>query len=257
MGIFIFLFGLIIGSFLNALIWRLPKGISLIKGRSECPGCHHILGALDLIPVFSFIFLKGKCRFCRAKISWQYPAVELCTATLFSLNYALSNEFLSLNNIAPGEIITQLFNFFFISVLIATFVTDLRWGLIFDAIMYPGIIAAILVQLINPLTHQLINFSMAALIGAGVFAFQYLISKGKWIGSGDIILGGFLGLVLGWPKILIALYLAYVSGALTALLLMSLGIKKIKDTLPLGCFLAAAGIILIILEGARLVSLLE
>ena len=164
---------------------------------------------------------------------------------------------MSLNNIAPGEIITQLFNFFFISVLIATFVTDLRWGLIFDAIMYPGIIAAILVQLINPLTHQLINFSMAALIGAGVFAFQYLISKGKWIGRGDIILGGFLGLVLGWPKILIALYLAYVSGALKALLLMSLGIKKIKDTLPLGCFLAAAGIILIILEGARLVSLLE
>ncbi|PIY78427.1 MAG: prepilin peptidase, partial [Parcubacteria group bacterium CG_4_10_14_0_8_um_filter_35_7] len=84
---FIFIFGLCIGSFLNAVIWRLHRKESFFKGRSYCPKCRHSLGARDLIPLLSFLLLKGKCRYCKEKISWQYPVVELATGLLFCLVY--------------------------------------------------------------------------------------------------------------------------------------------------------------------------
>jgi prepilin signal peptidase PulO-like enzyme (type II secretory pathway) len=247
----IFIFGLLIGSFLNALIWRLYKGKSIVKARSQCPHCNHILKTIDLIPVVSFILLKGRCRYCGKAISWQYPLVELTTATLFVLDFILK---ITAGSIPSGGqlLITLLQDFFFISILVVTFVSDVRWNLIFDKLMIAGMIAALIfIHFTNPyplIPSLYLNLLLAATVGAGVFALQYILSKGRAVGSGDIFLGGLLGLILGWPAIIYALGLAYVVGALTALLLIALRKKDWKDTLPLGTFLSASGILLLLIS---------
>ncbi len=246
---FVFIFGLCVGSFLNVVICRLPEGKSIAKGRSKCPDCKHTLGFFDLIPLISFLALRGRCRYCHKHISYQYPIIELITAILFTLAF-ISTPFSQFYLLPPISYL--LLKFFFIAILIITFVTDLRQNLIYDMVLIPGIILALFSPLFHYLSPNIIlsqyqNILISGLLGAGVFALQYFISKGRWIGSGDIFLGGFLGLILGWPKILIALYLAYVSGALVALFLMGVGKKKLGDTLPLGCFLAGAGILLLLI----------
>ena len=126
---FIFLFGLTIGSFLNCVIYRLEKSESFLKGRSYCPNCKHILGWQDLIPVFSFLILKGKCRYCQQKISWQYPLVELFTGLIFLfVFYILHSTF---------YILISCF-------LIVIFVYDLKYSLIPDKIIYPAIILSLI-----------------------------------------------------------------------------------------------------------------
>ncbi len=235
----IFILGLCIGSFLNVIIIRLHDGASPLKGRSMCPQCKHTLAWYELIPLASFIIQQGRCRHCQAHISWQYPFVEFGTGVLFAMlsSPIFSYQFSVLSNFS----ITQLLNYLFLCILIVTFVTDLRWNLIYDAVVWPGIVLALLITL-SPY-HLL-----AALVGGGAFALQYILSRGAWVGSGDILLGAFLGLILGFPAILAALFLTYISGSLVALLLMSLGGKKTKDTLPLGCFMCAVAILLLLIR---------
>ena len=236
--LFILLMGLCVGSFLNVVIIRLHERQSL-GGRSRCPHCSHTLAWYDLFPVLSFVVQHGRCRYCKQRISWQYPLIELATGLLFLL--------LSLANLPP---IYCLASTIYISLLIVTLITDLRWNLIYDAVLWPGIILALLIPLVSSpsLATTYSSILLAALVGGGVFALQHIVSRGRWVGSGDIILGVFLGLILGFPLILWALFLAYVSGAIVALLLMSLGLKTKKDTLPLGCFLCAAGILLLLIH---------
>ena len=134
--VIIFVFGLLIGSFLNCLIWRLYSE-ETIKGRSYCPKCRHQISWYDNIPVLSFIFLKGKCRHCRKKISWQYTIIELTCAILFALAF-------DLNVLASASPLKLFFDLFLISSLIVIFVFDLRWMMIsvksiyFSAIVLPS-----------------------------------------------------------------------------------------------------------------------
>ena len=232
---YFFILGLCIGSFLNVIIIRLHDGASPFKGRSMCPECKHILSWYELIPLLSFAIQQGRCRHCHRRISLQYPLIELSTGILFVI--------VSLQGpLSPYHLITTLF---FLCILIITFVTDFRWNLIYDAVVWPGIAVAFFTipYTLNP--NPFWNTLFAALIGAGVFALQYVLSRGAWVGSGDILLGGFLGLILGHPTILALLFFTYVSGSLIALLLMSLGKKKHHDTLPLGCFMCVVGILLL------------
>lgn len=238
MTVFIFILGLCIGSFLNVLICRLPCGQSA-DGRSQCPRCRKTLRWHELIPLASFLIQKGKCRGCDKKISWQYPLVELITAAMFVFVYN------------PQNIVLSVFLFVAVSALLVIFMIDLQYGLILDAIIWPTAILVGILQVMNGAT--IFNLLSAALLAGGFFALQWVFSKGRWIGEGDIGLGILMGLILGWPNILSALFFAYVGGALISLLLLALRKKTIKSAIPFGIFLAPATLIAL-LWGEQLIK---
>ncbi len=244
---FIFLFGLAVGSFLNSVVLRLESRESFLLGRSHCPKCRRQLTFWELIPILSFLVLGGRCRFCREKISWQYPAVELATGLAFALvflNY-FSPDLLFESKNWSLVIIYFFRDLFFASILIIIFVYDLRFYLISDQIIVAALVFIFLFNLILiglgfESANYLINLLLAGLVGGGFFLIQFLISRGRWVGAGDGRVGLIMGLVLGWPEVLVALVLAYLLGALVGLTLVLLSYKKMKSQIPFGPFLALA-----------------
>jgi len=245
--LFIFLFGLAVGSFLNCIIYRLEKNESFLKGRSYCPHCKHILAWQDLIPILSFLILRGKCRYCGKRISLQYPLVELATGILFfSIFYSTFQH----SNIPTLQ---QFIQFFYLSIvscfLIIIFVYDLKHYLIPDNVIYPAIAIAFIYQIISnfqfPISitnfqFQITNFYFSILSALGAAAFFlliFLVSRGKWIGFGDVKLGFLMGLFLGFPKILVALFFAYLIGAIIGIGLVLAKKKTLKSEVPFGPFL--------------------
>ncbi len=231
------LFGLIVGSFLNVLIIRLPQGKSP-TGRSHCPYCMRLVRWYDLVPILSFLILRGRCRFCKHALSWQYPLIELFTGIIFMLS-AIAVQPLASH---PALLsLTLLRNWIVSGVLIFTAMVDLKHQIIFDA---PLGFAAIAVFALNLyLGNGLWLGILAGIIGISFFGLQYVFSRGQWIGGGDIVLGGFLGLALSFPNIFVALALAYLMG--TAIVLPLLAVKKYqwKSRIAFGAFLSCAGII--------------
>lgn len=221
------LFGLITGSFLNAVIYRLRLGKSFLTGRSFCPECRHKLSAADLIPILSFIFLSGRCRYCGKKISWQYPLVEFFLAASFCLLYFIY-----------GGSLPFAFYVILTSFLALIFVYDLKYHLILDKVSLPALILAFIFSLI--LKMPVLEIIIGAGLGAAFFWLQYALSRGKWVGGGDIRLGGLMGAALGWQKLLAALFLAYISGSLVSLFLIIFRRKTMKSRLAFGPFLVAA-----------------
>ncbi|MDD4900850.1 MAG: prepilin peptidase [Patescibacteria group bacterium] len=239
--IFVFAFGLIIGSFLNCLIWRLHKNESLL-GRSYCPKCREQISWYDNVPLLSFIMLRGKCRHCGKPISWQYPAVELATAILFVISFVINFKFMPLDELPNFQFsILTLRNFFLISVMIVVFIYDLRWYLILDTVTLPACLLVFILNLI--LDFNLWNLLFSGIIGGGFFLIQFVISGGKWIGGGDIRLGLLMGLGLGWPGVLLATIISYFIGSAVGIGLLASGKKKWGSEVPLGIFLAAGTII--------------
>lgn len=228
-----FVFGLVVGSFLNAVIYRLSVKDSALRGRSYCPRCKHTLTAADLIPVVSFALLRGRCRYCRKPISIQYPAVELATAIAFSL---LANRFLI--EVSPAHALQWFVFAAATSFLIVIFMYDLLHYLILDAVVLPAIAVGFLGNLL--LGQSPVRMLVAALAASGFFALQYAVSKGQWIGGGDIRLGFLMGVLLSWPLILVALFLAYVVGSIVGLGLVILGSKSFGSKIPFGTFLTVA-----------------
>jgi len=241
-GAFVFVLGLCIGSFLNCAIYRVEQEKSFLKGRSFCPNCKHELNWKDLFPVFSYLFLAGKCRYCKAKISWLYPAVEISTALIFLLIFFSSPlyfNFQSFENWGIGTIWQFLslgFWFYITSVLIFIFVYDLKHYLIPDKVLLPAIIVAIVYRLVFNFS-LLQNYLIAILIGAGFFLAIFLVSQGRWMGFGDVKLAVLLGLITGFPNILVALFLAFFFGAVVGVALMIQHKKKINSEIPFGPFL--------------------
>lgn len=229
---FLFIFGLIIGSFLNVVIYRLNSGEGVVRKRSNCPHCHHQLNWSDLIPVLSFIFLKARCRYCQKPISWQYPLVELFTALIFVLGYLI------IQGQPSGLSLSLLVLYIFSSFLIVIFVYDLKHYLILDRVSLSAFLAALILNLLSG--KSLINLLAASSLAAGFFLLQFVVSKGKWIGGGDLRLGLVMGAMLGWPNILVALSLAYLSGAVIGLALIVFKKKKLDSQIPFGTFLTAA-----------------
>lgn len=256
---FSFLLGLAVGSFLNCIIYRLLQKEAFWRRRSYCPNCGHKLRALDLIPLFGFIFLKGRCQYCQKKISWQYPLVELVTAVLFILVYLKNPIFYPEINLQTAVIqfIFLIRNWFFVSVLLFIFIFDLKYYLIPDKIILPAIIITLILNILliyRDLLYSidnfkiLINFFIAVLIGGGFFLIQFLISRGRWVGGGDIRLGVLMGLILGYPTILLALFLSYLVGAIIGTGLVITGRKRWKSQVPLGPFLAGATIVVLLYQ---------
>lgn len=231
MPVLIFALGLVIGSFLNALIYRLSTSSrSIFDKHSICPRCKHALAWPDLIPVASFFILGGRCRYCKKKISIQYPLVEIATAVAFVLIY---------NRLGIIDY-RLLFQLAFASWLIVIFVYDLKHYLILDRVVYP---AAGLALIYQGYQGDLGNALLGAALLAGFFATLYYVSRGRWIGFGDVKLGLFLGLAVPFPETLALFLLAYFSGALVAVFLMLSGAKNLKDRLPFGTFLTFAAFI--------------
>jgi len=225
----IFIFGLIVGSFLNCVIYRLEEGKSFLKGRSFCPHCKHKLIWQDLIPIFSFLILRGKCRYCQKPISLQYPLVELATGIIF-LSIVLFN------------IQYSIFHILIACFLIVIFVYDLKHYLIPDKIIYPAIVIALIFnfQFLIVNEFSIFKFSILSALGAAAFFLLIvLISRGKWMGVGDIKLAFLMGLILGFPNILVALFLAFFIGAIMGIGLIATGKKTLKSEVPFGPFLVA------------------
>ncbi len=246
--IFVFLFGLIIGSFLNCLIWRLHKDEGILN-RSYCPKCKKQIAWYDNIPVLSFLLLGGKCRHCKQKISRQYPMVELATGVLFVIAFIYNFQF----PISNFQTISKLFisyfllltlkDWFLIAVMIIIFIYDLRWYLILDIITLPACIIVFILNLF--LGFDWINLLISGIIGGSFFLIQFIISRGKWIGGGDIRLGLLVGLALGWPNVIVAIFLAYFIGSLIGIGLLVTGKKKWGSKLPLGVFLSVATVVVL------------
>ncbi len=253
--VFIFIFGLLIGSFLSCFIWRLMNKISLSPfskegKRSVCPKCGKQIAWYDNIPLLSFAMLKGRCRHCKGLISVQYPIIELITGLLFVLAWQIESgvinyELMLILNpiIHNSKFIIQIFrDWFLISVMIVIFVIDLRWYLILDVITLPAAAIIFVVNLFLGFSWQ--NLFISGIIGGSFFLFQFLISNGKWIGGGDIRLGLLMGFALGWPDVLTALFLAYFIGAIIGVALIAGGKKAWGSKVPMGVFLSASTLII-------------
>lgn len=236
--ILIFIFGLMIGSFLNCVIWRLYKEESFLIGKSYCPHCHHSLGFWDLFPVLSFVFLKGKCRYCHKNISFQYPLVELATAIIFSLIY------LHLGIIS----LSFIFWLIIISFLIIIFVFDLKYFIIPDEVIYPAIFLSIIWLLysffIGTTTNHEIILTIISALGASLFFFLiWFFSKGMAMGFGDVKLALLVGLLLGFPNTIVGLFLGFLLGAIIGSIMVFLKQKGFSSEVPFAPFIIAGAII--------------
>ena len=256
--IFIFIFGACIGSFLNVVVLRLKDG-QKITGRSHCPKCGHILKWYENIPLLSFFILRGRCSKCRQKISWQYPLVEFATGFLFLIAFIITLQsggqtIQQFNNLTIYSITLLLYYFITISFLILIFTFDLKYYLIPDKISIPAIILALFFQILllifknqslNSLISNFLFLIFSAIIISGFFALQFILSRGRWVGGGDIRLGFLMGIILGWPLGLLALFLAYILGSLVCLPLLILKNKGLKSEVPFGTFLAIATLVVL------------
>ena len=217
------------GSFLNCLIYRTETKKSFLRGRSFCPKCHHKLSFFDLIPVFSFFVLGGKCRYCHKKISWQYPLVEISTGLIFLQIFNSQFSILNFQNLINLCLLLLVSCF-----LILIFVYDLKHYIIPDKFIYPAIGAGLIFSFRN------VNFYSSLLAGGGLAGFFFLIwlvSRGRWIGFGDVKLGFLIGLLVGFPNVFVALCSASFIGAIMGIGLTLKGKKTMKSQVPFGPFL--------------------
>lgn len=248
--ILLFLFGPAIGSFLNVLIDRLPRGENLINSRSKCEGCSRILKWYDLIPVFSYILLFGKCRYCKAKIPARILLVEVLTGVSFIFTYFYYFSYLAQTN---------FLNFILILILLSCFTViffcDLQFGIIPDEMLVVILISSLLSNVFsNP--SIIINNLIVGLLSAGFFLALFLATRGRGMGFGDVKFAFIIGLLLGFPKTVVVLYCAFLTGALVSLILILLGRKKFKgDTISFGPFLVF-GVLIAVLLGDKLIRML-
>jgi leader peptidase (prepilin peptidase)/N-methyltransferase len=220
--------GLLIGSFLNVVIARVPEGRSLWRPGSACPGCGAAIAWHDNIPVLSFLALRGRCRACSVPIPWRYPIVETLTAALFA---AAAWRFgPTLDAVAAAALLAGL---------VAITVVDLERQIIPDVLSLPGILAGVLANLATGRVPWLESI-MGVLVGGGVFLAIILVSGGG-MGGGDMKLGAMLGAFLGWKVVLLSMLVAVVAGGILAVALIATGVRGRKDPIPFGPFLALGG----------------
>ncbi len=239
--ILFFLLGAAIGSFLNLVADRLPAGGSIVFPPSHCPECQRKLSAKEVIPIFSYLWLRGRCRRCKASIPVRLLWVELGTAVLFAFLYWKYGLTWELAIVA-----------IYCCLLIVLLVTDLEYNLLPNKILYPGIAIALLIAIAGSIfgfrlegvsgpsaLPWIANAAIGGAIGFVLLFILALVYRGG-MGGGDIKLAGFIGLVTAFPLVFLALFLAAVSGGLAAAVLMLTKSKSRKDTIPFGPFLALA-----------------
>ena len=268
----IFIAGVFVGSFLNVVSDRVPAHESPLKGRSRCPHCNAKLAPLDLIPLLSYLLLRGKCRYCGKKISLYYPASEILTGVAFLAIAYYLNVFTQTNALV-------WFNFAYLatlaSFLIVLFLTDIKYKLIPNRIVMPAIIFVLFFMIASfafiaissytqmkadpfgqyllqvgywqsqmfYLLRSLLITIFSALVLAGFFKLLIWATKGKGMGGGDVKLAFLVGLVNGFPLNVVAVVLAFVSGAAFSGILMLMRRKGLRDVIPFGPFLILGSVV--------------
>ena len=236
---FIFAFGAVIGSFLNCVIWRLRTRESFLHGRSYCPKCRHALSAADLVPLLSYLLLRGKCRYCALRIDPSYFLIEAVTGLLFLL-VALVSLPSGAAMIGAAAMAELILGWFLVAVLVIVFVFDLRYMLIPRSLTLPAAVLALAANL--ALGDDILMAAVGIAVGGGFFWLQRVLSRGKWVGGGDVNLGLLMGAALGFPSVLVALFFAYIIGALFGVAMMAARRKNMKSEIPFGTFLSASTI---------------
>ncbi len=231
--------GAMLGSFASLLIWRLHfDEPGILSGRSRCPKCKKTLQVKNLIPIFSWAFQKGKCSHCGAKISLFYPIIELVFAGTFFL---FAEKFYGTNLFIP-----LILAVFFLLVL---FFYDVLFSEVDDRVVLPAILAVGVWSVFRELPF--LDFLIGGAIGFGFYWCQYYFSGGRWVGAGDLRLGALMGLLLGWKLVILALFLAYILGAVVAVYFLVFKNYTRKSALPMGAFLMPATLIFLY-DGQRI-----
>lgn len=236
--ILVFVLGSVVGSFLNVCIYRIPQKQSIVFPPSHCPDCNTKLKPADLIPVLSYLFYKGKCRYCGETISIQYPFIELLTGIVYLLLF-----------IKFGYSIDFIFFVVLCTLLIIISGIDYEHKIIPDGIVLGILVIAIIYKSITyfylRLSVDWIGSLIGLLIGGGFLLLVALVSKGG-MGGGDIKLMGVLGFWLGWKLTIVTMLVSFITGAFLSALLLLFKIKDRKDAIPFGPFIALAAFITIL-----------
>lgn len=225
-----FIIGSAVGSFLNVLMDRIISG-GTILGRSYCDHCKSPLSPFDLVPIISFIGLGAKCRYCKKRISWQYPIVEAICAFLFAL------AFYVLSQAGILSFAYLIFWFFLISILIIVAVIDFKFSLIPTTFVFFASLVALIFIYITRTPANFIENVLAAFASALFFLLIVVLTRGRGMGQGDIVLAFLMGIVLGFAGTFAALFLGFTSGAAVAIFLLLTGRKKLGQTVPFAPFL--------------------
>jgi len=232
------LLGLAVGSFLNVCIERLPRGESILNPPSHCQACQHRLAVKDLIPVFSHLWLRGRCRYCQASIPRRLLWVEVATGGMFAFLYWRCGLTPELGVMA-----------FYACIFIIIFMVDLEHGLILNQVVYVGMVIALLIALFlpQPWITQLklqgvANFALGGAIGFAILLLIAIISGGG-MGWGDVKLAGLIGLATGFPLVFVALVMGAILGGLVAGALLAMKKRGRKEAIPFGPFLSVAAMI--------------
>ncbi|MBI3810912.1 MAG: prepilin peptidase [Nitrospirae bacterium] len=222
-------FGLIIGSFLNVCIHRLPIDESLMAPSSRCPSCRHPVRWRDNVPVISFLVLRGRCRDCGQPISWRYPLVELANGVGYVLlvwRFGISFP-------------TAVYSLLYSSLLVITFI-DLDHQIIPDRITLPGIVIGLASSVVLPLGF--LNALIGFLLGGSLFYGVAVLSRGG-MGGGDIKLIAMIGAFLGWKQVLLTIFIGALAGSVVGLFLMAFKGKSRKHAVPFGPFLSLGAVV--------------
>lgn len=235
--VFLFILGTCVGSFLNVLADRLPNNKNPFKGRSYCDHCKKTLKWYDMIPLLSFFLLKVRCRYCKVKLSFYYPFIEVVTGAMFVCIYLLVIHQIPQINSQLSAISFLAYYLFIASSLIVVFFADLKYGIIPDSIILVSVFVSLGYFLIfNP---SLLLINLVSALGSFLFLLLlHIVTKGKGMGLGDVKFAVLMGLFLGFPNIIAAFYLAFLTGAIVGIILIIWKKKKLRtDTLPFGPFL--------------------
>jgi leader peptidase (prepilin peptidase)/N-methyltransferase len=234
LAILIFIIGLIIGSFLNVCIYRIPREESIVFPPSHCPNCKLNLKWKDLIPLISYAVLRGRCRYCKARISPVYPFIEFLNAILYLLiyiKYGLSLEFIKFAFLASLVIVIGVIDYFTTDIYTNTIIVGLIVGIAFAIISF-FVEGSIMIYIIG------------SLIGGGVISLIILLTNG--MGWGDAELLFIIGLFLGVRLTLVTLFLSFIIGGIVGGVLIILKIKSRKDYIPFGPFISIGAVISIL-----------
>ncbi|HXU39342.1 MAG TPA: prepilin peptidase [Blastocatellia bacterium] len=263
-GIAVFIFGLLIGSFLNVVIYRLPLGESIVFPGSHCPACDAAISWYDNIPVVSYAFLGGRCRSCRTQISPVYPAVELLVACLYLLLFIIHRD-----QIIGGSWLPLLADIVFVSLIVPLVFIDLRYKLLPNAITYPGLAALLMLRALAPdpwiLSHTphvfgpaappwalaMFGSLLGAVVGGGtlwlVREIYYRLRHVEGMGLGDVKMMLMVGAFLGWQLTLLTVFVGSLLGSVIGILLIAVRGGNMKTQIPFGVFLGPAAIIALLI----------
>ncbi|MDQ3098428.1 MAG: prepilin peptidase [bacterium] len=272
-----FILGTAVGSFINNTAERLYRG-EKINGRSHCEHCNKTLSASDLVPLFSYIFLKGKCRYCHTNLPKQYIIIEIITGIIFTLIYHLvsTKAFVSadyLNNsvhfVDFGIFVPLIFFYIVTTSLLILFITDFKYGMLYDKVVLPTILFVFCYRILviaynyfhiysylnktelgqyfirSGLALNRVQFSsnifLYTLLGsiaiASFFLLLIIITKGRGMGGGDLKLGFLIGLLSGWPNMVISIFIGFLTGAVVSCILLLVRKRTVGQTIPFGPFL--------------------